>query len=74
MILKLSLNKLNCARLKTTQRNYQFLLFEHILCEESIIIGKKFDFEILMYLYILRFPEFIYAIFEVMYVCVCMYM
>ena len=56
-----------------------FLLFEHILCKESIVIVKKFDFEILIYLYVLRSPEFIYAIFGVMYVrmcvcvCVCVY-
>ena len=47
------------------------LLSEHILRKESIVIMKKFDFEILMYLYVLRSPEFIYAIFTVMYVCVC---
>ena len=56
------------------QPRIYFLLSEHMLCKESIVIVKKFDFEILMYLYILRFPEFIYAIFAVMYVfmCVCM--
>ena len=50
------------------------LLSEHILCKESIVIVKKFHFEILTYLYVLRSPEFIYAIFAVMYVCmyVCM--
>ena len=48
-----------------------FLRSEHILCKESIVIVKKFDFEILTYLYVLRSPEFIYAIFGVMYVCVC---
>ena len=46
------------------------LLSEHILCKKSIVIVKNFDFEILMYLYFLRSPEFIYAIFGVMYVCV----
>ena len=45
------------------------LLSEHILCKESIEVVKKFDFEILTHLYVLRFPEFIYAIFAVMYVC-----
>ena len=52
-----------------------FFLSEHILCKESIVIVKKFDFEILMYLWVLRSPEFIYAIFMVMYayVYVCMY-
>ena len=52
-----------------------FLLSEHILCEESIVIVKKFDFEILTYLYVLRSPEFMYTIFAVMYVCVyvCMW-
>ena len=49
----------------------QFLLSEHILCKESIVIVKKFDFEILTYLYVLMSPEFIYAIFGVMYVCMC---
>ena len=62
---------------------FLFLLSEHILCKESIVIVKKFDFEILTYLYVLRPPKFIYAIFGVMYVCmyvcvcvrmyVCMY-
>ena len=47
---------------------------EHILCKESIVIVKKFDFEILTDLYVLRSTEFIYAIFTVMHVCmsVCM--
>ena len=36
---------------------------------KCIVIMKIFDFEILTYLYILRSPEFIYAIFGVMYVC-----
>ena len=49
--------------------NY-FLLSKHILCKESIVTVKKFDFEILTYLYVLRSPEFIYAIFTVMYVCI----
>ena len=55
--------------------NYLFLLSEHILCKESIVIVKKFDFEILTYLYVLRSPEFIYVIFGVMYACVyvCVY-
>ena len=44
-----------------------FLLSEHILCTESIVIVKEFDFEILTYLYVLWSPEFIYAIFGVMY-------
>ena len=52
-------------------REESFLLSEHILCKESIVIVKKFDFEILTHLYVLRSPEFIYAIFSVMYVCVC---
>ena len=46
-----------------------FLLSEHILYKESIVILKKFDFEISTYIYVLRSPEFIYAIFGVMYVC-----
>ena len=36
-----------------------------------MVIVKKFDFEILTHLYVLRSPEFIYAIFAVMYVCMC---
>ena len=47
-----------------------FLLPKHVLCEESIAINKLFDFEILIYWYILRSPEFIYAIFMVVYVYV----
>ena len=31
-----------------------FLLSEHILCKERIAIVKKFDFEILTHLYVLR--------------------
>ena len=54
-----------------------FLLSEHILCNESIVIVKKLDFEILIYLYVYMSPEFIYAISSVMYVCmnvcVCVY-
>ena len=50
------------------------LLSEHILCKESIVNDKKFDFEILTYLYVFRSPEFIYAIFGVMYVCMCVCM
>ena len=42
-----------------------------MLYKESIVIAKKFDFEILTYLYVLRSPELIYAIFGVMYVCIC---
>ena len=50
---------------------FQFLLSEHILCKKNVVIVKKFDTEILTYLYILRSPEFIYPIFAVMYECVC---
>ena len=46
-----------------------FLLSEHILCKESILIVKKFDFEILTYLFVSKPAEFIYAIFTVMYTC-----
>ena len=46
-------------------------IYLHILCKESIVMVKKFDFEIWTYLYILRSPEFIYVIFTVMYVCMC---
>ena len=55
-----------------------FLLSEHVPCKESIVIMKKFDYEILIYLYVLRYSDFIYAIFTVvyvcMYVCVCVCM
>ena len=37
-----------------------------LLRKESIVILKKFDFEILAYLYVLRYPKFIYVIFTVM--------
>ena len=47
------------------------LLSEHILCKESIVIVKEFDFEIFTYLCVFRSPEFLYAIFMVMYVCMC---
>ena len=56
---------------KFRHKNCYFFLFEHLLCRESIVIVKKFDFEIFTYLYVLRSPEFIYAIFAEMYVCVC---
>ena len=36
-----------------------------------LISRKCFDFEISTYLYFLRSPKFIYAIFEVMYICMC---
>ena len=49
--------------------NVSFLLSEHILCKESIVIVKKFDFDIFTYLYVFRSSEFICAIFTVMYVC-----
>ena len=54
-------------------QNCHFLLSERMLCKISVVIVKKFDFEILTYLYVLRPPEFIYAIFKVIYVYVCMY-
>ena len=37
-----------------------------------IVIVKKFDFEILTYIYVLRSIEFIYDIFKGMYVCMCL--
>ena len=51
-----------------------FLFSEHILCKESIVIVKKFDFGIFhVFIHLLRSPQFIYAIFAVMYasMCVC---
>ena len=36
-----------------------------MLRKKSIVIVKKFDFEIFTYLYVFRSPEFIYAIFTV---------
>ena len=50
-----------------------FLLSEHILWNERIVIVKKFDFQIFPYLKVLRSPEFIYAIFTVMYMCMCIW-
>ena len=40
-----------------------FLLSDHILCKKSIVIRKKIDIEIYTYLYGLKSPEFVYAIF-----------
>ena len=42
--------------------------------QENIEVMKKFNYAILIYLYVLSYPEFIYAIFTVMYlyVCACM--
>ena len=40
-----------------------------MLCKETIVVMKKFEFGILTYLNVLRSPEFIYAIFSVMHVC-----
>ena len=48
------------------------MLSEHKLCEESIVIMKKFVNEIFTYLYVLKSLEFIYAFFTVMYACMCM--
>ena len=48
-----------------------FLLPVHLLGKESVVIMKKFDFEILTYLYVSRSRNFIYAIFTVMYACMC---
>ena len=52
------------------------LLSEHILCKESIVSKekKKIYLGILTRLYIFRSPEFIYAIFTVMYGCICVCM
>ena len=35
---------------------------------------KKYDFDILTYLYVLRAPEFVHTIFTVMYACMCVCM
>ena len=48
---------------------YYFLNIYYV--KKSIVVIKKFYFEILTYLYVLRPPEFIYAIFTVMYLCMC---
>ena len=49
------------------------LIYLNVLCKESIVITKKFDFEILAHLYSSRSSQFIcdtrYAIFTVMDVC-----
>ena len=45
--------------------DFLFLLSEHIMCilnKESIVIMRKFDFEMLIYVYGLRSPEFVSAI------------
>ena len=39
--------------------------------KESIVIRKKFDFEIFIYLHVLRSLEFTCTIFAVMYTCMC---
>ena len=53
--------------------NSRFLLSEHILCKESIVIMKEIDFEILTNLYFFRFSDSIYAIFTMTCarLCVC---
>ena len=48
-----------------------FLLSKYILRKESVVIMKKFDFDILTYLYVLRSREFNYTIFTMMYACMC---
>ena len=55
---------------KVEKTTLLFLLSE--LCKESIVIVKKFDCEILTYLYVLRSPKFIYAFsgYVCMYMCV----
>ena len=45
-----------------------FLLPEHILCEKSILVMKIFEFKILIFSYVLKSPEFIYATFTAAYV------
>ena len=45
-----------------------FLLSEYILCKESIVIMKKFHFEILLYSDVFVLPVFLYAIFKVTHV------
>ena len=48
-----------------------FLLSKYILRKESVVIMKKFDFDILTYLYVLRSPEYIYAFLQWrIYMCV----
>ena len=50
------------------------LLSDRIQWMESIVIMKKFDFEILTFLYFLRSPEFTDAILRrCMYICVYVY-
>ena len=58
------------AEFKNTVKKL-FLFSKNVLRKESIVIIKKFDFEILTYLLVLRLPEFIYAIFTVMYLSMC---
>ena len=59
----------------TLLQNFFFFLFPSIYyVRECIVIVKKLDFQILTYLYVFRYPEFIYVIFTVMYACVCVCM
>ena len=58
------------TKLKTGSPFFIFLLLsERVFCKESIVIMKKFDFEIFTCLCVLRSPEFIYVIFMVIYAC-----
>ena len=48
-----------------------FLLSEHILCEETIVIMKKTTYRFFTYLYVLTASKLVCAIVKVMYVCKC---
>ena len=76
--LKLIKDFINCLTDFFISATYTLLFSEHLLCKESIAVVKKFDFEILTFLYVFKSSEFIYAIFygdACAYVClyVCVY-
>ena len=59
------------ATIKLFSRNLPFLPSEHILCKESIVTVKKFDFEILTYLYVSGIHLYYFRDDVCMYVCMC---
>lgn len=61
-----------CNLLMKCRKTRFLILSEHILCKESIVIMKKSDFEILVHLYVLGPPEFIFIFLQwCLYVCMC---
>ena len=53
---------------------YSFYFPSIFYVRKGIILMKKLVFKILTHSYVLRVPEFIYAIFAVMYACMCICM